>query len=239
MNLILFAAHELTDNNSVLFDDYRHVHIQNVLKSQVGNVIRVGEINGQMGEAHILSQTKEQTLCQVNLYIKPPEPLSLSVVMALPRPKVFRRCIKMLTELGVKDIHIIHCYKVEKSYWQSPLLADAKIHQTFIDGLTQVKDTLLPRIHFHKRFKPFTEDILPLLIEGKTAFIGHPYLDTHLSKPSTNSAKTLIIIGPEGGFIDYELDLIAQQGVFPISLGDRIYSVETALSLFCSRFLHA
>jgi hypothetical protein len=52
-----------------------------------------------------------------------PRPLPLTVVLALPRPKMLRRILRALAEVGVKELHLINSYRVEKSYWQSPLLA--------------------------------------------------------------------------------------------------------------------
>jgi RsmE family RNA methyltransferase len=237
MNLILFSSSETKYGNTVVFNDHRHQHILKVLKSRIGDTLKLGEINGTMGVGCITEITENQTVCKLSLTDSPPAPSPLTVVLALPRPKALRRCLKFLTELGVKEIHIIHCYKVEKSYWQSPLIGESKIQKTLIEGLSQAKDTVKPSIYFHQRFKPFVEDTLPLLMEDKSAFIGHPYLETNRAMPKTQHKEKLIIIGPEGGFIDYELDLIAKQGVSPFSLGDRVYSVETALSIFCARLL--
>ena len=45
----------------------------------------------------------------------------------------------------------------------------------------------------------------------------------------------VIAIGPEGGWIPYEVDLLAKAGLQPVQLGERILRVETAVTALLSR----
>ena len=98
------------------------------LRSKIGDFISAGIINGPMGKAEILKTNIEENCIEIKFYedttIKNPNPINLTVIVALPRPKVASRIIRNCSEFGVKDIHFIHSYKVEKSYWQSPLLKE-------------------------------------------------------------------------------------------------------------------
>jgi RsmE family RNA methyltransferase len=44
-----------------------------------------------------------------------------------------------------------------------------------------------------------------------------------------------LAIGPEGGWIPYEVDLLAKAGLQPVQLGARILRVETAVTALLSR----
>lgn len=44
-----------------------------------------------------------------------------------------------------------------------------------------------------------------------------------------------LAIGPEGGWIPYEVELLAKAGLTPVQLGDRILRVETAVTAMLSR----
>ncbi len=228
MNLLLLESKDLINENEAIIDDDRAVHIKKVLKLKTSDCLKVGLLNGFCGSATILTMSDTQIHLQLNCQNPPPTPLPLTVVMALPRPKMLRRILKNLAEFGIKECHFINSYKVEKSFWQTPALAQHTMHKYLCEGLMQSKDTLLPNIHLHKYFKPFVEDILPDLCHDKEAFIAHPYQS--LPMPEVSREPRLIIIGPEGGFTEYEVNLIGRQGVHAINMGQRIYKVENALT---------
>jgi RsmE family RNA methyltransferase len=47
----------------------------------------------------------------------------------------------------------------------------------------------------------------------------------------------LVAIGPEGGFIPYEVSLLQAAGLKPVSLGARILRVETAVAVALGKLL--
>lgn len=231
MNCLLLAASEINaDNNATLkAPDARFLHIQNVLKSEQGNKITIGQINGQLGTGVLTTLTPTQAVIACEFSNAPPKKLPLTIVLALPRPKMLKRILRNIAELGVSELHLIHSYKVEKSYWQTPVLTNNLIEQYLLEGLSQAKDTVLPTVTQHRLFKPFAEDVLPTLCQGKEAYVAHPYKAEPCPEPSTEAR--LVVIGPEGGFIDYEVNLLQQQGLKTIEMGSRIYKVETAVTL--------
>ena len=156
-------------------------------------------------------------------------PLPLTLVLALPRPKMLRRILRMIGELGIKELHLINSFKVEKSYWQSPLLNEPALREYFIAGLEQVGDTQLPRCTLHTRFRPFVEDTLPDLLAGRAGVLADPAGTTDW--PCGGRQPAVLAIGPEGGFIPFERELLLAQRLSPRSLGSRIYRVETAVPL--------
>jgi len=44
-----------------------------------------------------------------------------------------------------------------------------------------------------------------------------------------------LVIGPEGGFIPAEVDLLSRSGCRPVNLGERILRVETAVAALTGR----
>jgi RsmE family RNA methyltransferase len=233
MNLLLLEPTDFTSDNIACIKDERLTHIQKVLGSSIGDTLCVGLINGKCGNAAITSLDNTQATLDTTLDKSPPAPLPLTVILALPRPKMLRRILRNVAEFGIKELYLINSYKVEKSYWSTPALAEEKIHSYLKEGLSQAKDTIMPTVHLKKRFKPFVEDELASIIANKEAFVAHPYNASNMPEACAN--ERVIIIGPEGGFIDYEINLLAQQGVKPISMGERIYKVENALTLLSSQ----
>ncbi|MCW8906679.1 MAG: 16S rRNA (uracil(1498)-N(3))-methyltransferase [Sedimenticola sp.] len=231
MNLLLLSHEDLVEADLAVVRDHRLYHIITTQRAAVGDRLRAGLLDGRQGSAEILALDQQQATLRLQLEEAPPPPLPLTLVLALPRPKMLRRCLSMVAELGIKQIYLINSYRVEKSYWQSPLLEEEAIHRALLAGLQQAKDTCLPKVGIRRRFKPFVEDELPGLAEGSTALVAHPYQesDQRVSLPLTDPA--LVCIGPEGGFIPYEVDRLRAAGCRPLGLGPRTYRVETFLPL--------
>ncbi|MES9874748.1 MAG: 16S rRNA (uracil(1498)-N(3))-methyltransferase [Candidatus Sedimenticola sp. 6PFRAG7] len=237
MNLVLLHAADYIETDLVRLTDRRLVHIRDVHRSRVGDTANVGLLNGKMGQGVIESISSEEITLRVRLDAAAPLPLPVTLVMALPRPKMLRRCLAMVAELGVKELYLVNSVRVEKSFWQTPWLGEEQIRERLLLGLEQARDTLLPRVHIRKRFKPFVEDELPGLLEGRLGLLAHPGTET-LESAGINTPvlhPSLLCIGPEGGFIPYEVDKLEEAGCRPVDLGERIYRVETALPLLVGR----
>ena len=157
------------------------------------------------------------------------------LVLALPRPKMLRRVFRSVAEFGVAELHLIHSYRVEKSYWQTPHLNEDKVEMALTQGLERSGDTVLPRVIQHKRFKPFMEDVLPAISAETTLLIAHPGNSARFA--ADTQRPTTLLIGPEGGFIDFEVDFAEALGAQKVSLGTRILSVDTAVCAALSREL--
>lgn len=233
MNLLLLHPEDYTSTDIVELRGRRCQHMMSVQQIQVGDQLRAGDINGLIGTAEVLAVETASVSLQVSLTNQPPAPLPLTVILSLPRPKMLKRIFQTLAAMGAKEIFVINAFRVDKSYWSTPLLSDASIQEHLLLGLEQAGDTLLPQVHLRKRFKPFVEDELPALAAGKRAFIAHPYDAMECPEPCNEA--TLVAIGPEGGFIPYEVQLMASKGLQAIHLGSRILRVETAVPALLSR----
>ncbi|KYJ87019.1 16S rRNA (uracil(1498)-N(3))-methyltransferase [Sulfurovum riftiae] len=241
MNCVL-----LPKNTKTIRDEQQVRHIKEVLKAKVGDNLTIGEIGGNIGKATLAQiNTNEVILTDITLDKKPPAKLDLTVVLALPRPKVLRRLIMDMTSLGVNRLIIVNSYRTQKSYWQSPLLN--RIDEFVFEGLQQAIDTMPPVIEFKKRFKPFVEDEFgDLLTEEDDAVVAHPYaeqswkayLDGLKSKSNhENIMPKILCIGAEGGWIAYEVDLFCKHGCTSVSLGERILRTETVVSVLLGHWL--
>lgn len=237
MNLILLSQEEWLSKGKpfkITLCDRRSIHMIEIMNVAKGDKIKIGLYGENIGKATVADITNQNLTLLVNpadVVQPPPEPSRIKLIIGLPRPKVARRIVRTATEFGVKSIHFINSYKVEKSYWSSPLLNDEKTHEQIILGLEQSMDTRIPKIHLHKRFKPFVEDTMPALINDSQTILAHPYpedgntLFTSLKMPSSKPPLWLVI-GPEGGFIPYEVDKLVHAGCEVLSLGERIFRTE-------------
>ncbi len=235
MNIILLEAADFVDeeNRIVRIRGRRFEHIRHVCRAIVGERLRVGIINGQVGHGMIMRIDYESLEMEVNLYEPPPPPLPVILIIALPRPKSLKKSIEAATTLGIKRIFIIETWRVEKSYWSSPVLYQETLREQMLLGLEQSRDTVLPVIEIRRRFKPFVEDELTGLSAGSLKFVAHPR-DAQPC-PFNVQKPFVLMIGPEGGFISYEIEMLQNLGFIPITIGPRILRVETAIPAFIGR----
>ena len=257
MNCLLLPAEHFLQDTATINELSQIRHVNKVLAAQVGDTLKIGQLGGNLGTAIIEEITADRIqLRDVQLPTAPPAKLNLTVILALPRPKVLRRLIMDMTALGVRDIILINSYRTQKSYWQSPMLG--RLDEFVLEGLQQGVDTVAPRITLQKRFKPFVEDELASLITNR-AMVAHPYGDLSfsqyvqqqaLAKPLQNtiplvenklshssSLPSLVCIGAEGGWIDYEIELLAAQGCQAVHIGPRILRTEAAVNVILGQWL--
>lgn len=169
----------------------------------------------------------DQIELDVTLDRAPPAPLPLTLILALPRPKSLRKALHAATTLGIKYVHIIGSWRVDKSYWSTPRLSQESIRQTLLLGLEQAIDTAMPAVELHRRFRPFVEDRVPELIRGTRALLAHP--GSNRPCPGGLRTSTTLAVGPEGGFNEFEVELFCRQGFDPVSVGPRLLRVEEVL----------
>ncbi|MBW7471240.1 16S rRNA (uracil(1498)-N(3))-methyltransferase [Marinobacter sp. M216] len=237
MNLALLFEEDFIGGDRVRLTGRRLAHLHSVIRVSTGDRIPVGRVDGDIGTAEVLHLTDTEAELRVSFHLPPPAALPLTLILAMPRPKMLRRVLQTCATLGVKDIWLINSYKVEKSFWQTPWLSEESLRENLTLGLEQARDTVMPRVHIRKLFKPFVEDELPALLAGKRALVAHPGTDTpcptHLNQP------TALCIGPEGGFTPYEVGKLEEAGCGAVHLGARILRVETAVPVLVSRLFDA
>lgn len=234
MNIILLPADTDVSKN-IIINELRQVqHIKTQLNIQVGDSLKIGIREG--------GRYCSQVVAVFDLYIEicivaeevVPTKRGITLILALPRPKVLRRIIMDAVTLGAEKIILIHSYRVDKSYWQSPLLT--KIDDYLVLGLEQAGDTVTPEVVLYKRFKPFVEDILSTMVRSKSpVYVAHPYA---VQTKRFGIEPCCIVIGPEGGFIPYEIELFEKNGCQTISLGNRILRTETAIPYIFGQLSH-
>jgi len=231
MNLILLSDSDFLTPHRVRLTGRRFDHIQDILKAENGKVLSVGKINGLVGQGTIVSKTSKAIELDVKFDQKPPEALPLTLILALPRPPMLKRILFSASMLGVKKIIILNFNRVEKSLWNSSSLKPEAIEEQLILGLEQAKDTVMPEVILQKRFKPFVEDELPVLIKGKLALVAHPEKmgTSPIFSKEIGRRPHFLVIGPEGGIIDYEIEALKAAGCQTLDLGPRILRTDSVL----------
>ncbi len=233
MNLLLLEEGDFIAPDRVRLSGRRLTHLHEVHRAEAGDRLRVGRLGGLMGTGRLLHLDSASAELQVELDQPPPAKLPLTLLLALPRPKMLRRVLQTISAMGVPKLILLNSLRVEKSFWQTPFLEPAAIREQLILGLEQARDTVLPEVILEKRFKPFVEDRLPQLAAGSLGLIGHP--GAYPPCPRALAQPVTLAIGPEGGWIPYEVELLQAAGLQPVQLGERILRVETAVVALLAR----
>ncbi|AFU97508.1 16S rRNA (uracil(1498)-N(3))-methyltransferase [Simiduia agarivorans] len=240
MNLLLLTADQFLNDDTAQVSGRQARHIVEIHRAELGQRLRVGRVNGCHGQGIVTNISADcVTLSHISLDQPPPTALPLTLLLAMPRPKMLRRLLQTVATMGVKKLVLHNAARVEKSFWQTPFLQPASVHEQFVLGLEQARDTVMPELVVEKRFRPFVEDRLPDFLEKDTrALVAHPYDAIPCPVGLPGNQPVALAIGPEGGYVPFEIDLLKAQGFSAVSLGERILRVETAVPVALARLFN-
>jgi len=231
MNLLLFEPEDFLPDGTAVVSGRRFRQLREVIKAEPGKLCKAGVLGGRIGRAELLSIDPERAFFRFEEDREPPPPLEVTLLCALPRPPTFAKVIHSAVTCGVKKIHFFHSAKVEKSYWQSSRLAPEAIRAEVILALEQCADTVMPELCFHRRFRAFVEDEVPALIpNGAIRIFGAPGAREKVPVGAALRSHVVLAVGPEGGFNEFEENLLENSGFRGVTLGRRILRSEFAVN---------
>jgi 16S rRNA (uracil1498-N3)-methyltransferase len=240
LNLILFEAAELAADGLLRLVDARAAHIVKVLRVVEGDTVRIGLIDGPRGVATVRrassSGPKSEFDVELDCVLEPmtPAPPRVDLLLAVPRPKVLRRLWAQFAALGVSRVILTNAERVERPYFDTHFLDERVYRPLLIEGLQQAKDTRVPRVSIHRRFKPLIEDELAGSSDAATRIVADPAgtrsVGTVVRERAACAAndRVLVAIGPEGGWNEFELDLLEAHGFQKAGMGVRTLRTDTA-----------
>ena len=234
MNCLLIEPDEIdSTTRRVRIEGRRRKHADEILRVTAGDHLRIGLIGGRLGTARILALDAVSLELEVDLDREPPPKRPLHLVLALPRPPVFRRLLATVASLGVERLLVVGTARTEKSFWQSHVVEPPSVRERLLLGLEQASDTILPSVEFHRHFEPLIDEVLAPLISGRRAFVAHPSAVEPC--PHAVVGPVTIFVGPEGGLVDYEVERLEGIGFEAVDLGPRVLRVEPVIPLLVGR----
>lgn len=229
MNLLLLEPSELSADGTARITGRRLQHVREVLHARDGDALKAGVLGGNLGSARIASLGKDELVLETKLTEPPPPRANLDLLLAIPRPKALKKVIPAIASLGVDRVVLLNAARVEKSYFDSKVLAPEFLADLVRLGLEQGRDTVAPVVIIRERFKPFVEDELDAwLLPGTARFTPHPGAPDALPRRQIGQ-RAALAIGPEGGWVPFEIELLRARGFTPVSVGNRPLRVEVAI----------
>lgn len=237
MNLLLVEPAEVSEGR-VVVEGRRAQHLREVIGVTTGARIRTGIVGGGVGSAEVLADDGTRITLALAIDGPAPPPLPIELVLAVPRPKVLTRTIEAAASFGVERIALTNAWRVDKSYLSSPRLARDALAAAARLGAEQGATTHVPPIVVHRRLMELLDARWPAPRPGAGWPPAGPDNDMRIvahptGKPIENVARVeslVLAIGPEGGWIQRELDTFVARGFTPVSLGERVLRVETAVA---------
>ncbi|MDA8020121.1 MAG: 16S rRNA (uracil(1498)-N(3))-methyltransferase [Thermoanaerobaculia bacterium] len=245
MNLLLLDPAEVGSDGHVELRERRAEHLLRVLAVEPGQLVRAGLVGGPVGTAEILTTSKRGLT--LRFLSRPNEqdsaPVSapageVDLIVGLPRPQVLHRVLQTASAMAVRRLDLVNAWRVEKSFFQSPSVSDDKIRYHLLLGAEQGMSTRLPEVQLQPLLLPFLH--IPSQGDGgepPLRLVAHPEAGSCLEEEVWNGCavssdrSVQIAIGPEGGWIDRELDSFREAGFAPVRLGAWILRVEVAVAV--------
>lgn len=205
-------------------------HASKALRFREGDTITFTDGTGGWYEGTIIRMLNDSAQIKIASHKKIP-PYIPHLVLAMGIIKKRDRlefAVEKATELGASDICLFQSRHTVKENVRMD-----RLESTVLSAMKQSQRAWLPEIKLFPSLGKLLEtyrDTYCLAAHekvNKEPVIGH----------SIGNDKILLLIGPEGGFSDSEIEEVRQRGGRLVSLGDYRLRTETAAIAFLSRFL--
>jgi 16S rRNA (uracil1498-N3)-methyltransferase len=228
MKTRLFVSGALINGTEIELDGDRARYLGRVLRSRVGDNVIVFNGEGAEWTASVLQISKNTVTLRVDdsQEAGTESPLKIHLVQGISRGERMDLVVQKATELGVKRISpVLTEYGVVKldgsradkrqEHWQkiatSACEQSGRVRVPLVDKPMPLKNWLGD--------KPRQVD---------TELILNPGATTTLSSIAAPETKVCVLIGPEGGFSEFEYEDAGIAGFKAVSLGPRVLRTETA-----------
>ena len=214
----LFYSNYKATDKYIVMNEIDSKHISRSFRKKIGDNIRVTNGLGCLCNAEIIERGKK-----IKVKIKSIEKFeapNLSIHIAISPLKNISRFewfVEKATELGISQITPVVCEHSEKKKVNTE-----RLERILISSLKQSNQFFKPKINSINTFENFilnSEDQL-LMANLKTS--------NKLSEKLFNKPNICLMIGPEGGFSDSEIDLAKKQDIKEVTLGNSRLRSETA-----------
>ena len=192
-------------------------HLFKVFRARPGEAVELLDGRGSRARGAVIGQ-KMIRIESVETAEIPAEKLHLCC--ALPRRQKLDALLKQAAELGAWTIRPMRCERSvaegnPRERWELLLQEACK----------QSGNPFLPEILRENTLKDTLE---ALKMENVDIYFGSVKVVDHAARNLPKEREKAILIGPEGGFSDAELELITSYGAVPLNLGPHILRLETA-----------
>ena len=201
-------------------------HLTSALRMSSGQLVTL--FNGHGGEytAELVEAKKGKATVRITEFDKADRESNLSIHLAIgiSRGERMDLIVQKATELGVSEITPLFTERCEVKLSGARL--DKKVshwQQVAISACEQCQRNSLPSIN-----APVKIDQWQVNCDASLKLVLHHRTDQSLSDMPPPSGQVALLIGPEGGLSEREIEHAISLGFSPLALGPRVLRTETA-----------
>jgi 16S rRNA (uracil1498-N3)-methyltransferase len=248
MNSLLLFIDEFVSPNHVVIKGGRAKEVMDSHGLKVGLDIAASCLNGKRGRAQVHTCSSDRIELEVVLHKEPPIRDNTSILIAIPRPQTIKKVIQTVACYGAQELHFVSSQACQASYRQSKSLNREMLDKETFLGLQQAFDCIAPKIFIHDNLSDGLRALSVENSQNKNTLMlcAHTYnfesQHAHMHRLANVKLhhvndKIIMALGPEAGWTNNEVSIFQNEGYRLISLGERIYRVETALALLLGQIL--
>lgn len=232
-----FIAPELIDGDSVRLDDATARQITKVLRLREGDRICLLDGLGNLHDAQISSTAKGDTTAKIlssSLCQNEPK-LHLTLAICLPKGDKLELIVQKCVELGISKVVVVESER-SVSRLEKDKAADkmARWRRIAAEAAEQSGRAVIPEMTGIIKFSELTA----LIQETDLAIVAweeeQDITLKQILQANADAKSALLIIGPEGGLSESEIEIAMLAGAKSVSLGRRVLRSETAAIAACS-----
>lgn len=218
----------------ILGDDVKHIY--KVLRLNEGEEVVLNNCEGVEYLGEIKTITKSEVVVSIikKLDINNESSVKVHLFQGLPKGQKMDLIVQKGTELGVVEFIPTITARVDVKLKGEFKKLD-RLNRIALEASKQSKRSIVPQvkevIDFNEALRQLKEMDLVLIPYENAEDFGVKSL-INLLKNENRDLKNIknvgVLIGPEGGFEEEEIDSLKEQGFYIVTLGNRILRTETA-----------
>lgn len=221
----LYMPQALPLEQTIVLAEAASHYLGKVLRMQAEQEVILFNGDGMQVSAHITLVNKKtvEVFATATLAGPRPSPLHTHLGQVMSRGERMDYVIQKATELGVNEITPLFSARCEvKLDAQRQAKRLAHWQQITISACEQSGRIDVPKVHQPQALEQWLQTT-----QAEAKLVLHP-LQTHALQAENTPASCALLIGPEGGLTDLEVEQAQTQGYTGLRLGPRILRTETA-----------
>lgn len=235
MHKFFTEPHNISETEGrILGDDVKHIY--KVLRLSEGEEVVLNNCEGIEYLGEIETITKSEVIVKIikRLDINNESKVKVHLFQGLPKGQKMDLIVQKGTELGVSEFIPVTTARVDVKLKGEFKKLD-RLNRIALEACKQSKRSVIPQvkevIDFNEAISELKKmDLIIVPYENAENF-GIKTLVRKLERDNVdldNINSVGILIGPEGGFEESEIDTLKEQGAYIVTLGNRILRTETA-----------